>query len=58
MDIQILLSKLFLMLLGMANLSDSKQQNFYTPNRHQTMQKHQPFTQNLFIIVDKIGEMA
>jgi hypothetical protein len=50
--------KLFLMLLGMANLCDSKQQNVYTPNSHQTFQKYQPFTQNQFIIFDEIGEIA
>jgi hypothetical protein len=46
------------MLLGMANLSDSKQQNFYTPNSQHTFQKHQPFTQNQFIIFNEIGEMT
>jgi hypothetical protein len=50
--------KLLLMLLGMANLSDSKQQNFYTLNNQQLFQKNQPYTQNQFIIFDEIGEMA
>jgi hypothetical protein len=42
----------------MANLYDSKQQNFCTPNSQNQFQKHQPHTQNQFIISDEIGEMA
>ncbi len=49
---------LFLTLLGMADLSDSKQQNFYTPNSQQTIQKQPSCTQNQFIILNEIGEMA
>jgi hypothetical protein len=49
---------LFLTLLGMADLSKSKQQNYYTQNSQQTTQKQPSFTQNQFIIFDEIGEMA
>jgi hypothetical protein len=41
---------LFLTLPGMADLSDSRQQNYYTPNNQQTTLKQPFFTQNQFII--------
>jgi hypothetical protein len=46
------------MLPGMANLSNSKQQNYFTPNSQQQFQKHQPFTQSQLIIFDEIGGLA
>ncbi len=49
---------LFLMLLGKIDLSDSRQQNYYTPNNQQLTQKQSSFNQNQFIIFDEIGEMA
>ncbi len=58
MDIQANWIIFLLTLLGMADLSNSKQQNYYTPNSQQTTQKQPSFTQNQFIILDEIGEMA
>ncbi len=49
---------LFLMLLGMTDLSDSRQQNYFTPNNQQITQKQSSFNQNQFIIFDEIGEMS
>ncbi len=46
------------MLLGMTDLSDSRQQNYYTPNTQQITQKQSYFNQNQFIIFDEIVEMA
>jgi hypothetical protein len=42
----------------MTDLSDSRQQNYYTPNNQQITQKQSSFNQNQFIIFDEIGEMA
>jgi hypothetical protein len=49
---------LFLTLLSMRDLSDSRQQNNYTPNNQQTIQKLSSLNQNQFIIFNEIGEMA
>ena len=49
---------LFLTLLGMTDLSNSRQQNYYTPTNNQINQKPNPLNQNQFIIFDEIGEMA
>jgi hypothetical protein len=49
---------LFLTLLGMTDLSDSRQQNYYTLNNQQTTHKQSSSKQNQFIIFDEIGEMA
>jgi hypothetical protein len=49
---------LFLTLLGKFDHSDSRQQNYYTPNNQQTIQKQSSLNQNQFIIFDEIGEMA
>jgi hypothetical protein len=49
---------LFLTLLGMADLTKSKQQIYYTPNSQQTPQKQPSFVKNQFIVFDEIREMA
>jgi hypothetical protein len=47
------------MLLGMANVAESNQQNVYTPTNHfSNYPKSTSFTQNQYIISDEIGEMT
>jgi hypothetical protein len=50
---------MFLMLLGISNLEENSQQNFYTPNNpFSNYPKTTSFTLNKYITFHEIGEMA